>query len=212
MLSFLRGKLVVVEKEAVVVEVNGLGFSVHVPASTLARLPAPGAEVKLHTHLAPREDGLFLYGFWEREELEIFRALLNVNGVGPKAAAGLLSFFGPQRLQAAIARADADELTRAPGIGKKTAQRIVLELKDKLAKAVAAPEGEERGAAFREEDDAVAALAALGYPEGEAKKAVRSVLLETGEPLAAAQLVRLALKRLGAAARLSAGAKDSRED
>ncbi|MGB9847318.1 MAG: Holliday junction branch migration protein RuvA, partial [Desulfotomaculales bacterium] len=106
MLSFLRGRLVGVEKETVVVEVNGLGFSVHVPASTLARLPAPGAEVKLHTHLAPREDGLFLYGFWEREELEIFRALLNVNGVGPKAAAGLLSYFGPRRLQGAIARAD----------------------------------------------------------------------------------------------------------
>jgi Holliday junction DNA helicase RuvA len=199
MLSFLRGKLVVVEKEAVVVEVNGLGFSVHVPASTLARLPAPGAEVKLHTHLAPREDGLFLYGFWEREELEIFRALLNVNGVGPKAAAGLLSFFGPQRLQAAIARADADELTRAPGIGKKTAQRIVLELKDKLAKMFVQPEGEERGAASRDEEDAVAALTSLGYPEGEAKKAVRSVLREAGEPLAAGQLVRLALRKIGAA-------------
>ncbi|MGQ9824777.1 MAG: Holliday junction branch migration protein RuvA [Desulfotomaculales bacterium] len=199
MLSFLRGKLVVVEKEAVVVEVNGLGFSVHVPASTLARLPAPGAEVKLHTHLAPREDGLFLYGFWEREELEIFRTLLNVNGVGPKAAAGLLSFFGPQRLQAAIARASVEELTRAPGIGKKTAQRIVLELKDKLAKMFVQPEGEERGEASRDEEDAVAALAALGYPEGEAKKAVRSVLREAGEPLAAGQLVRLALRKIGAA-------------
>ncbi|MGB9905390.1 MAG: Holliday junction branch migration protein RuvA, partial [Desulfotomaculales bacterium] len=139
------------------------------------------------------------YGFWEREELEIFRALLNVNGVGPKAAAGLLSYFGPRRLQGAIARADADELTRAPGIGKKTAQRIVLELKDKLAKVFVQPEGEERGEASRDEDDAVAALTALGYPEGEAKKTVRSVLREAGEPLTAGQLVRLALRKIGAA-------------
>ncbi|MEW6425932.1 MAG: Holliday junction branch migration protein RuvA [Bacillota bacterium] len=196
MLAFLRGTLAAVEKEAIIVEVNGIGFQLQVPASTLERLPGLGAEVKLHTYLASREDGVSLYGFWGQEELAVFRALLGVGGVGPKAAIGLLSALGPHRLHLAIAKGEADALTRAPGVGRKTAQRIILELKDKLAREIA-PIDPSVKKVSGEEEDAVQALVALGYHESEARKAVRTTLAEAGgAPLQAAQLVRLALKRL----------------
>lgn len=198
MLAFLRGALAAVGKEAIIVEVNGIGFQLQVPASTLSRLPGLGAEVKLHTYLASREDGVSLYGFWGQDELAIFRLLLNVSGVGPKGAVGLLSALGPQELRLAIAQGDVDGLTRAPGIGKKTAQRIILELKDKLAGEISRLEGEAAGKkASSEEEDAVAALVALGYSESEARRAARAAAEDAGGALPAASLVRSALKRLG---------------
>ncbi len=195
MLAFLQGKLAAVDKEAVTIEVSGLGFQLQVPASTLERLPALGSEIKLHTYLAVREEGLALYGFWGQDELAIFRSLLNVGGVGPKAALGLLSALGSLKLRLAIAQGDVDTLTRAPGIGKKTAQRIVLELRDKLSCEISQFDGGDKKV-FEEEEDAVTALVALGYNESEAGKAVRAVSAEAGGALQAAQLVRLALKRL----------------
>lgn len=198
MLAFLRGALAAVGKEAIIVEVNGIGFQLQVPASTLSRLPGLGTEVKLHTYLASREDGVSLYGFWEQDELAIFRLLLNVGGVGPKGAIGLLSALGPQELCLAIAQGDVDGLTRAPGIGKKTAQRIILELKDKLVREISQLEGEAAGKkASSEEEDAVAALVALGYSESEARRAVRAAAEDAGGAVPAASLVRSALKRLG---------------
>ena len=198
MLAFLRGALAAVEKETVIIEVNGIGFQLQVPASTLSRLPGLDAEVKLHTYLASREDGVSLYGFWGQDELAIFRLLLNVSGVGPKGAMGLLSTLGPQELRLAIARGDADGLTRAPGIGKKTAQRIILELKEKLAREISQMEIKaDVKKAPSEEEDAVAALVALGYFESEARRAVRAAAEEGGGALPAASLVRSALKRLG---------------
>jgi len=198
LLAFLRGTLAAVEKEMIVVEVNGIGFQLQVPASTLGRLPGPGAEVKLHTYLAAREDGVSLYGFWGPDELAIFRLLLNVGGVGPKGAVGLLSALGPQKLRLAIAQGDVDGLTRTPGIGKKTAQRIVLELKEKLAREISPLEAQIAGTkAPSEEEDAVAALTALGYLESEARKAVRAAADESGSAAPAASLVRSALKKLG---------------
>lgn len=202
MLAFLRGKLAAVEKEIVVLEVNGIGFQLQVPASTLNQLPGPGAEIKLHTHLVSRDEGMALYGFWGLEELAVFRTLLEVGGVGPKAAIGLLSALGPQQLSLAIVQGDVLALTRAPGIGKKTAQRIIFELKDKITGEIALARAAAGKPASGEEDDAVAALVTLGYSEIEARKAVRAAATESGAAAAsggspeAAWLIRRALKRL----------------
>lgn len=204
MLAFLRGRLVAVDRETVLLEVNGIGFQLQAPASTLNRLPGPGAEIKLYTHLVFREEGMALYGFWEQEELSIFRTLLEVGGVGPKAAIGLLSTLGPPQLSLAIAQGDVRLLTRAPGIGKKTAQRIIFELKDKITGEIALADTTAGPAAAGEEEDAVAALVTLGYNEIEARKAVRAVATEaahgdfapSGSSPEAAWLLRRALKRL----------------
>lgn len=196
MLAYLRGALVAIEKETVIIEINGLGFQLQVPVSTLKCLPDVGGEIKLHTFLVRRENELSLYGFWRQDERDVFSALLNVGGVGPKAAIGLLSALGPQKLSLAIVQEDVGTLTKAPGIGKKTAQRIILELKDKLTRYIVPGEalGEKVSS---EEEDAAAALVALGYYESEARKTIRMLSGGSGATLPAAQLVRLALKKLG---------------
>jgi Holliday junction DNA helicase RuvA len=196
LLAYLRGALVAIEKETVIIEINGLGFQLQVPVSTLKCLPDVGGEIKLHTFLVRRENELSLYGFWRQDERDVFSALLNVGGVGPKAAIGLLSALGPQKLSLAIVQEDVGTLTKAPGIGKKTAQRIILELKDKLTRYIVPGEalGEKVSS---EEEDAAAALVALGYYESEARKTIRMLSGGSGATLPAAQLVRLALKKLG---------------
>jgi len=197
--AFLRGILDAIEKESLVIEVNGIGFQVQVPASTAKQLSGPGSEIKLHTYMDFRNDGISLYGFFDQDELSIFRSLLGVGGVGPKAAIGLLSTLEAQKLYLAIIEEDVNKLTQAPGIGRKTAQRIILELKDKLIKK--GFQGLERdegtGGSSQEEEDAVEALVALGYSETEARKFVRATPAGAGSTLPAPELVRLALRKMG---------------
>jgi Holliday junction DNA helicase RuvA len=196
--AFLRGTVAAIENESLVIEVNGIGFQVQVPASAAKQLSGPGAEVKLHTHMDLRSDGVSLYGFFEQDELSIFRSLLSVSGVGPKAAIGLLSTLEAQKIYLAIIEEDLNKLTQAPGIGKKTAQRIILELKDKLIKkGFRGLEKERTSSSSREEEDAVEALVALGYSAIEARKLVRATPAETGSALPASELVRLALRKMG---------------
>jgi len=193
MIAFLRGILVDIQEEAVIVDVNGIGYLVRVPASTVRGLPAPGGEVHLHTHLLWREDGPQLFGFASPLELKTFRHLLNVSGVGPKGALAVLSAIGPGDLCRALAEEDVSVLTRVPGVGRKTAQRIILELKDKLsAGAVDLTPGEPPG----REEEAVAALMALGYGRDEARRAVRRSS-PGGETLSVGEQVRAALQWLG---------------
>lgn len=195
MIAFIKGKLADVQAGSVVLEAGGIGYKVEVPLSLLQSLPAEGSEVMLHTHLAVREDGFTLYGFRERSELDFFLKLLRVSGVGPKAALAVLTIFPPGELGRIIAAEDIASLTRVPGVGKKTAGRIILELKDKVAGlAVEQETGPPAGGG--QEIDAVEALEALGYSAAEARKAVHNALKNFNEKPPVAELVKNALRLL----------------
>lgn len=203
MIAHLRGTLVAVAADSVVVDVSGVGYRCLVPSSTRSRLPATGEEVRLHTSLQVREDSLTLYGFITREEFDLFELLLRVEGVGPKVALGVLSSSTPENIRRAIAFEDITALCRAPGIGKKTAQRIVLELKDKVgtpvraaaAAAVGAPQSAKTSApdAYA---DALDALVQLGFSRSDAGAALERARAEAGEEAGAELLLRLSLKHL----------------
>ncbi len=206
MIAHLRGELVVADAESVIIDVGGVGYRCLVPTSTRALLPPAGKEVLLHTSLQVREDSMTLYGFLTREEFGLFELLLRVDGIGPKAALGLLSAMAPEALRRAIAFEDVPALTRAPGIGKKTAQRIVLELKDKVGAAgggevadVVRGSGTAAAPAAGGEDpyrEALEALVVLGYSRSEAGQALEKAREEAGEAPRTEDLVRLSLKLL----------------
>ena len=195
MISLLRGVLAEVGPDWVLLETGGVGFQVFVPGSTLSRLPRPGQPVTLHTHLHVREDALVLFGFTTREELETFKMLLTVTGVGPKVAMGALSGISPEDLVQAVAFQDEEVLRSLPGVGKKTAQRIILELKEKvgaqLGKARATLGAGPAGSDPRSE--AVEALVALGYGRLEAGQAVERC---AGGSDSTEELVRRALREI----------------
>lgn len=177
MIAGLRGVLEARTAEYVVVAVGGLSFKVFAPTSALARLGNVGDEVRLYTHLHAREDNLALYGFASEADLRMFELLLTVSGVGPRAAVNILSAVPLDTLRAAIASENADLLMRIPGIGRKMAGRLILELKGKVD-ASGLPAGV---AALSVEDaEVVAALTSLGYSAGEAQAAVRALPTEPG--------------------------------
>ncbi len=188
---------VVAEKAAdsIVLDVNGVGYLLQVSAQTLSLAPAAGGRMKLYAILSVREDAMELFGFHSREEKRMFERLRSVNGVGPRMALAILSSMPLNDLSIALVAGDAAALTRVPGIGKKTAQRLVLELRDKVddaeltgqSAAAAAPAGSA-------ESEAIAALMALGYASSEAARAVSAV---AGKASKADELIFLALKSLG---------------
>lgn len=199
MIVSLRGTLAAVEQNFVVVECAGVGYGVRTTAGTLGRLPKMGQELKLFTCLNIREDAAELFGFIDRTELEGFRMLTGVSGVGPKAALAILSELGGQQLMLAVAGGDAKSITRAPGVGPKLASRIVLELKDKVPNDFFSPEN--GGGAFSlppQENtgagEAVSALVTLGYSQQEAASAVGRLSPE----LPVQELIKGALKVLSA--------------
>lgn len=202
MIAFLRGKIALLEEGAVVLDVGGVGYRVFVPASYLTRLPGPGEEVHMPTYLVVREDSMQLFGFSDYVERELFAMLLNVSGIGPRGALAVLSSLSPQQLCLAVAQEDVKTVTKVPGVGKKTAQRLILELKDKLKGRVTEQqvEGiEDLGGQVETADaaDAVFALVALGYSAGEAEAAVQEVV-KSAQGLPASELLRLALQKLDA--------------
>ncbi len=170
MISHLRGKILMRGSDLVVIEVGGVGFRVRVPSSTLEQLGAEGARAELFTHLHVREDDLSLFGFVTEDELTLFELLLTVSGIGPKAALGVLSAATPDTIRAAIAQSNLDVLTSIPGIGKKMAQRLVLELKGKIDLTEA-----ELGEVSPLDQEVIAALVNLGYSAAEAQRAARAV-------------------------------------
>ena len=199
MITYLDGTLREVWPTQVVVEVHGVGYEVLIPLSSYDRLPQPGQPVRLLTHLQVREDAHILFGFASSEERDLFRLLVTrVSGVGPKLALAVLSGMDVMRFKAAVVDSDIASIAKISGLGKKTAERIVLELKDKLGVAAAweaasadkAPSAEARAA-----NDAVLALIALGYRQVDAAKSVREVSLKNKEA-GTEDLVRLALKGL----------------
>jgi holliday junction DNA helicase RuvA len=187
MIGRIAGVLLEKNPPAVLVEAAGVGYEIDVPMSTFYNLPATGERVTLLTHLAIREDAHQLFGFGSAAEREAFRQLIRISGIGSRTALSVLSGLSVADLAQAVALQDAARLTRVPGIGKKTAERLLLELKDKLAPAVAAPTASHDGAA-----DMQRALMALGYSEKEAAAALRQVPAGTS----VSDGIRLALKSL----------------
>jgi len=187
-LASLSGKVAATGEDFVVIKAGGVGFYVSVPQTVLDSLPGPGMELTVHTHLHVRENDLALYGFGSREDLALFRLLLGVSGIGPKVALSLLSFLPRDRLQAAIAQEDVAMLARVPGIGPKTAKKLVFDLKDKIAAEIMP--GEPQPVLTEADADLIAALTSLGYSVSEAQEAIRSL---PREALALEERVRLAL-------------------
>jgi holliday junction DNA helicase RuvA len=205
MIASLRGILLEREANACVIECAGVGYLVSVSARTARTLPEPGAEVKLLTHQVVREDALMLFGFAAPEERRLFELLITVSGVGPKVALAVLSGLDPGALARAIRDENLAALVAVPGVGRKTAERLVVELRDKLelivtasaAGATPGPATPARGVLPKAErfEDAIAALVRLGYSGAQAQDAVRRVAEETPE-LSLEDLVRRALTRL----------------
>ena len=176
MISYVKGILAEKAKDRIVVESGMMGIGIFVPMSVLEVLPPLGEEVKIYTHLQVREDDMSLYGFLSRSDLEMFRQLLGVNGIGPKGALGILSALRPEDLRLAVMTGDAKAISRAPGVGAKTAQRIILDLKDKVqAEDLLTPLLDGSAAVSpAAAKEAVEALVALGYTNAKAVKAVKS--------------------------------------
>lgn len=184
MYDYIRGVYMGINKDYVVVEAQGIGFKVFTSGNTMAMMPEKAKEVILYTTQIVREDFLGLYGFSTREELELFHVIITINGVGPKAALSLLSVSMPDRLKMAILNGNESLLLKAPGIGKKIAQRIILELKDKLHVDNTDNLDDDRKEELEAENnlsEALAALISLGYTEKEAKGALKK--LEGSLPL-----------------------------
>ena len=182
MFAYIKGTLEIKGNDYVVIDVNGVGYKIFAPLSTIERLGEIGSTVKVHTHYYVREDNISLYGFYSLEELRMFELLIGVSGVGAKSANAILANITPSRFALAVITNDIKELTKLPGIGAKSAQRIILELKDKLKseEAIAESDFELQIASSIDSNssEAVAALQVLGYPVKEATKAVSSVNAE----------------------------------
>lgn len=195
MIYNLRGTLTYCDQNFAVVECSGVGFKCFTTLTTLREIGKVGNEVNLYTHLSVREDAMDLFGFASKEELESFRLLISVSGIGPKAAVAILSEMTPDRLAVCIASGDAKMLTKAQGVGKKTAERVVLELKDKMGAigasdvAAAAAAGSAEGT---DSAEAVQALVALGYTQSDA-----AVVIGRLDPsLSVDEMIRIGLKEL----------------
>jgi len=206
MIGRLRGKLVAQEPDLVLLETNsGVGYEVRVAPRTLVDLPVLGAEITLHVHTQVREDAITLYGFLAEQDRAVFRTVQGVTGIGPKLAMAIVGTCEPAALVAAIARNDIPALTRIPGLGKKTAARICLELADKLAKLVGTADSETGGAILSAAglntipavDDTTAALAALGYNGREINRALDAAAPSAEDTVQS--LLRRALKALSPA-------------
>lgn len=202
MIGQLRGIILEKQPPQLLLDVHGVGYEVDAPMSTFYRLPEIGQEVVLLTHFVVREDAQLLYGFYTREERILFRTLLKVNGVGPKLGLTILSSIDPDEFARCVVNNDAASLTRVPGVGKKTAERLIMEMRDKLSNAnvdtvknpdILVTTGKETHHRNHKIQDAVSALIALGYKPQEASRAVSKV--DDGQ-LSSEEMIRRALQEM----------------
>ena len=193
MIGLLRGKILAKQPPSLLLDVQGVGYEVDAPMTTFYDLPEVGAEVTLFTHLAVREDAHTLYGFIALSDRSLFRSLLKVNGVGARLALTILSGMSAQSFIACVQAGDADALVKLPGIGKKTAERLIIELRDRLEGAAAAGSTPHKATLVQASpvEDAVTALVGLGYKPQEASKMVR--LIDTAE-MSSEEIIRSALQ------------------
>lgn len=201
MIAYIKGILTEIYEESVVIEQGGIGFDVQIPASVFDELPPCGSEIKLHTYHYVKEDAMCLYGFLNRDDLQVFRLLLTVSGIGPKGALGILSTITPDNLRFAILSDDSKSIAKAPGIGTKTAKKLIIELKDKLKLSDALELSKEHAAQSEASApieniraEAVEALTALGYSGTEALRAVKKV--ELTETMTVEELLKASLKNI----------------
>ncbi len=205
MVAYVNGILESIEEGNAVIDVNGIGINVNISGSTMDRMPGIGEMVKVYTYTNVKEDAFTLFGFLSRDELSLFKLLITVNGIGPKGGLAILSVMSPDDLRFAIIAGDSASIAKAPGIGKKTAERITLELKDKikvtedslLSQGGDSLDGDLLGDNLSAKDETVAALVALGYNNSDAMRAVRKVLgTEEGAATNTEDLLKLALKEM----------------
>jgi len=199
-IGYLRGRLLDKRPPTLVMDVHGVGYELDAPMTTFYGLPAVGEEVTLFTHLVVREDAQMLFAFEDAAQRDVFRSLLRVSGVGPRVALAILSTLSTRELFDAVTDGDAARLTRVPGIGRKTAERLMVEMRDRvLAQAGsggAAPAAAAAGRRDNPVEDAVSALIALGYKPNEASRAIRDI---DGEGLSSEELIRQSLRQLAGA-------------
>ena len=201
MIGFVKGIITDFEEDTVTLEVQGVGMNVRATTQTLTNIGAIGDEIKLYTYLYVKEDALMLYGFPSKEDMRIFKLLITVNGIGPKGALSILNAISPDELRFAILAGDSKAIAKAPGIGAKTAGRIILDLKDKLsleeafeAKLSHNNESLAEGADNNAKAEAIEALTALGYSPAESLKAVNSVEIDSSMDTEA--ILKAALKHI----------------
>ena len=202
MIAYLKGTLEEIGNDYIIVEVNNIGYQVKVSLRVIEGLPGVGSQLKIHTYTYVREDVIALYGFLTKDDLQMFLLLLGVNGVGPKGALGILSVFSAQELRLAIISQDSKTIAKAPGIGAKTAQRMLIDLKDKVsveetfekmgAESVSTINTKADNSGAR--SDAIEALTALGYSASESMKAVNAV--EITDDMSSDTILKLALKHM----------------
>jgi Holliday junction DNA helicase RuvA len=193
MIAHLRGRILDKNPNRIIIEAAGVGYEVAITIGSFSSLPSDGSEVALHIYTHVREDTLALYGFLRREEKQLFERLIGVSGIGPKLAMTVLSGIAPDALVTALRSNDLSALTRIPGVGKKTAERMVLELRDKLeglTAAAAAP------VASRMEEDVVSALVNLGYQRGPAEAAAKGAIANAGSEASFEQIFRQTMSLL----------------
>ncbi len=199
MIAFVKGKIEDLSEENVVIDIGGVGVNVKISAGTFNLLPGIGGEVKLYTYTSVREDAFILFGFLTRDELELFKKLITVNGIGPKGGLSILSVMSADELRFAIISGDGAAIARAPGIGKKTAERVILDLRDKISleDTLIHRKMQVSGAAGQDShavNEAVEALTALGYSASDALQAVKKVAPD--ENMDVETLLKLALKNM----------------
>jgi len=200
-IAYVKGTLAYINDQSVVIDVHGLGYLVNVSTSTISRLPSRGTELQLFTYLQTTDSGQSLHGFLSQEEVRLFTLLISVSGIGAKVATAILGTLSPQQIMMAIVAEDAVALSKAPGVGKKTAQRVMLELRDKIKTTGSWEDSGASqisgalvsGGAASEKQDAMDALLALGYGRAEA---MQTVLEVAEDGMAADAIIRVALKKL----------------
>lgn len=197
MIGYIRGVLIEKEEDAILLEVQGIGYHIFVPASSLERMPGLGEELQVHTHFHVKEDAMKLYGFLSKAEKEIFKLVIGVGGIGPKGGMGILSTLSPKELQIAVLSGDGKSIAKSPGIGKKTAEKLILELKDKWKLSDALDIEEDDSMEDMElsvEKEAIEAMVALGYSQSESWNALKKIKRKGNETVE--EILKKALREL----------------
>lgn len=195
MIEYIKGTLVSSTPERTIVDVQGIGYKLFIPLSNYSKLPQEGKSICFYVAAVIREDSHKYYGFLSMKERDLFEVLIDVSGIGPKTALSLLGHLQPQDLQLAISSSDVSSICRVPGIGKKTAERLIVDMRDRVQKAspIFAPTVENGGSL---QGDAISALVNLGYQPAAAQKTIQSILSEETSPNELSGVITLALKRL----------------
>lgn len=203
MIGYLKGELAEIKENYVVLEVGNIGYEVYLPSSAILSLPSKGSTIKLYTYLHVREDAISLFGFLTKDDLDMFKLLITVNGIGPKGALGILSSISADDIRFAVLAEDVKAIAKVPGIGNKTAGKLILELKDKFKLENAFEQrlinqAENQGSAgagiFAKRDEAIQALTVLGYSSSDAIKIVNGI--DITEDMTSEEILKLCLKRM----------------